>query len=335
MNSPHTGNLLFHCWPHADQQAGQGIFENIVERGLLLTVNSGPLDSFRYYSGTELVRIDIMQLARVCFTEIPARLLHTHGYGHFGIGFSRRTLVDWGGCPAWYLPNHPGKSSLKECGAEAVRSLHSSAVALDQMRAFVRDIPPVLKKHIPEKYLSRDFDFEVKFTHGTPLKGQSLLDWITRSELSLRRTLSFVKELSPSDVEDFRYLYEREWRIVDGVGLPGKVIFSALTDAEKSALCKVRNAWGEKIKSEDINVQLRAGDTRLVDHFRYFNGIDLPVSRLIEVVLVPDRAAKRGIETYIAANRARFRQGGPKVELFPSNVLRRLSWQAKEVLATR
>ena len=333
MTSPHTGNLLFHCWPHADRQAGQRIFENIVEKGLLLTINSGPLDSFRYHAGGAIARIDVMQLSRVCFTEIPARLLHTHGYGQFGIGFSRPTLVDWGGCPAWYLPNHPGNSSLKESGAEVVRGLHASAVALDNMRAIVRDTPAALKKHIPEQFLSRDFDFEVNFTHGPKLRGQSLQEWITASELSLRRTLSFVKELSPSNTEDFRYLYEREWRIVDGLAFQGNVIFSSLPDAEKAALCNARNAWGEKIRSDDINVQLRTGDTRLVDHFRYFNGIDRPVSQLIEVVLVPDRPAKRRIEAYIAANRGRFRQGGPQVELFPSNVFRRLSWRVKEMLA--
>jgi hypothetical protein len=125
--------------------------------------------------------MDVMQLARVCFTEIPARLLDMHGYGHFGVGFSRPTMVDWGACPAWYLPNHPGSRSLRESGAEVIRGLHASAVALDNMRAIVRDVPTTLKQHIPEQYLSRDFDFEVGFTHGPKLRGSSLLDWITQT----------------------------------------------------------------------------------------------------------------------------------------------------------
>jgi hypothetical protein len=318
---------------HADRQAGYRIFESIVGKGFLLTINSGPLDSFQYHAGGRVVQMDVMQLARVCFTEIPARLLHTHGYGHFGVGFSRPTMVDWGGCPAWYLPNHPGNRSLKESGAEVIRGLHASAVAIDNMRALVRDVPAALKQHIPEQYLSREFDFEVKFTHGPALKGPSLLAWITQSELSLRRTLSFVKELSPRDVEDFRHLYEREWRIVDGLSLRGGAVFHSLTDAEKLELCNIRNAWGEKIKSEDINVQLRYGDTRLVDHFRYFNGVDQPVAQMIEAILVPDQAAKRHVQNYIDAHRAIFRPDGPRVQLFPSTTLRRWSWRLREMMA--
>lgn len=333
MAPQHTGDLLFHCWAHADRQASYMIFESIVEKGFLLTINSGPLDSFRYHAGGQVVQIDVMQSARVCFTEIPPRLLHTHGYGHFGVGFSRQTMVDWGACPAWYLPNHPGDRSLKESGAEVIRGLHASAVALDNMRALVRDTPPMLKQHIPEQYLSREFDFQVKFSHGPVLKGPSLVEWITQSELSLRRTLSFVKELSPSDAEDFRYLYEREWRIVDGLGLKGNPVCHPLTDPEKLALCDVRSAWAEKIKSHDINVQLRYGDTRLIDHFRYFNGVDCPVSQLIEVILVPDHSAKRHVQNYIDAHRDAFGTDGPRVQLFPSTMLRRLCWRLREMIA--
>jgi hypothetical protein len=298
------------------------------------SINSGPLDSFRYHTGGQVVQMDVMQLARVCFTEIPVRLLHTHGYGHFGLGFSRPTMVHWGACPAWYLPNHPGDRSLKESGAEVIRGIHASAVALDNMRALVRDVPPGLKQHIPEQYLSRDFDFEVRFTHGPTLKGPSLIEWITRSELSLRRTLSFIKELSPRDNEDFRYLYEREWRIVDGISFKDETVFRPPTDAEKLALCNVQNAWREKITSDDINVQLRYGDTRLIDHFRYFKGFDRPVSQMIEVILVPDQAAKRHVQNFINAHRAIFRPSGPRVQLFPSTMLRRWSWRLREMVAT-
>jgi hypothetical protein len=190
----------------------------------------------------------------------------------------------------------------------------------------------MLKQHIPEQYLSREFDFEVKFTHGPALKGPSLVGWITQSELSLRRTLSFVKELSPRDVQDFRYLYEREWRIVDGLGFRDKPVCRPLTDPEKLRLCNVRNAWAEKIKSDDINVQLRYGDTRLIDHFRYFNWVDRPVSQMIEVILVPDQAAKRHVQSYIDAHRDTFRPDGPRVQLFPSTMLRRWSWRLRETI---
>lgn len=202
------------------------------------------------------------------------------------------------------------------------------------MRALVREVPAQLKQHIPEKYFSRDFDFNVQFTHGPELRGPSLIDWITQSENSLRRTLSFVKELSPRDVEDFRYLYEREWRIVDGLAFRDKIVFRPLTDVEKAALCYVRSSWGEKIKSDDINVQLRYGDTRLVDHFRYFNGIDHPISQSIEVILVPDDAARCRVQSYVDAHRSAFHSDGPRVLLFPSTSLRRWSWRFRELIAT-
>jgi hypothetical protein len=103
MTLQHTGDLLFHCWSHADRQAGYKIFESIVEKGFLLTINSGPLDSFRYHTGGQVVQMDVMQLARVCFTEIPVRLLHTHGYGHFGVGFTANNGA-LGGVPSLVSP---------------------------------------------------------------------------------------------------------------------------------------------------------------------------------------------------------------------------------------
>ncbi|MFZ0236530.1 MAG: hypothetical protein WAL37_04055, partial [Xanthobacteraceae bacterium] len=108
-------------------------------------------------------------------------------------------------------------------------------------------------------------------------------------------------------------------------------VFHPLTDAEKAAFCNIRNAWGQKIISDDINVQLRYGNTRFIDHFKYFNGIDKTVSQMIEVILVPDRAAKRHIKQYVDTHRTLFRPNGPNIQLFPSTTLRRWSWRLKEM----
>jgi hypothetical protein len=102
MIEKHTGEMLFHCWQHDDRQRAYKQFDSIVKRGLLLTINSNQLDSFKFVGNGGLQNMDVMQKARACFTEIPLHLLGTHSYGHFAIGFRRKTIVDWGGLPAWY-----------------------------------------------------------------------------------------------------------------------------------------------------------------------------------------------------------------------------------------
>lgn len=100
MIEKHTGEMLFHCWQHANLQQAYEQFDSIMKRGLLLTVNTSQLDSFKFVVGDGLEYMDVMQKARVCFTEIPLHLLGTHSYGHFAIGFGRKTIIDWGGLPA-------------------------------------------------------------------------------------------------------------------------------------------------------------------------------------------------------------------------------------------
>ena len=39
-------------------------------------------------------------------------------------------------------------------------------------------MPAQLKQHIPEQYLSRDFEIQVNFSHGPQLKGASLQGWL-------------------------------------------------------------------------------------------------------------------------------------------------------------
>jgi hypothetical protein len=335
MAEEHTGELLFHCWQHSDPARAYAQFESIVNHGFLLTINANGLDSFQYFADGNLTTIDVMQKARVCFTEIPAHLLHTHNYGHFGIGFQRKTIIEWGGCPAWYLPNHAGTTSLKEMGPALVRGFHASAVAIADLEALVRDIPAQLKQHIPEKYLSRDFEIGLNFTHGNPLRGAALLNWLEQNREVIYHPLSYVKELSPRDIEDYRYLYEREWRIVDGAQYKGKSVCRPLTDTEVTQLAIGRPAWLEKLVSSDINVTIRYPNSRIIDHFRFFNGIGADtVAQRIDTILVPDRAAKRYVKTFIKRNRAAFKDGGPRIRLFPSTFVRRFAWSAGRLLKT-
>jgi hypothetical protein len=326
MIEKHTGELLFHCWQHDDRQRACEQFDSIVRRGLLLTINSNKLDSFRFIGDSGLESMDVMQKARVCFTEIPLHLLGTHSYGQFAVGFRRKTIIDWGGLPAWYLPNHPGNETLKELAAEIIRGLHASAIANENLQVLARDIPPMLKQQIPEQYLSRDFEISLNFTHGKPLSGEALQQWLERNKQVMYQIISYVKEMSPTETEDYRYLNEREWRIVAGAGFRGSEVCRVLTDTEKSEFGVVRPAWLEPVRSTDINVQVRYPSARIIDHFRFFNGVSgKTVSQMIDVVLVPDRRAKRDVHNYIKANPSAFRVGGPRVQLYPSTAVR-LAW---------
>lgn len=333
MAEEHTGELLFHCWQHNDRQRAYSQFEAIIRKGFLLTINSGGLDSFRHTVGGALETIEIMQKARVCFTEIPTHLLHTHNYGHFGIGFRRKTIVDWGGCPAWYLPNHPGTASLREMGTALVRGFHASAVAIHDLEAIVRDLPAELKKHIPPQYLDPNFEITLNFSHGPTLQGAALRQWMEQNREAIYHALSFVKELSPSSVEDYRYLYEREWRIVDGANYLGNPVCRLLTPAEITELGTIRPAWLGNLTSSDINVTVRHPSSRIIDHFRFFNGIGAQtVAKMIDTILVPDRAAKKYIRNFVRQNHALFQNNGPRIRLFPSTMLRRIAWSVGRLL---
>jgi hypothetical protein len=335
MSEEHTGELLFHCWPHEDRASAYAVFQSILQRGFLLTINSAGLDSFQYFSNGAVRTIDVMQRARLCFTEIPAHLLYTHKYGHFGLGFKRKTIIDWGGCPAWYLPNHPGKESLKETGAELVRGLHSSAQDVGHFRVLSQILPQQLKQHIPEAYLSRDFEIKVKFAHGPELSGAVLEKALGRDMESLYYAISFVKELSPRDVEDYRYLYEREWRIVDGIGFKGVPVCRQLTAAEVSELCAAKPDWSEPLKSADINVQVRFPNSKIIDLFRFFNGLpSATVAQMVDTILVPDGSAKAYVKRYIERNRSQFGAKPPRVRIFPNTVFRRFVWSAGRLLQT-
>jgi hypothetical protein len=187
---------------------------------------------------------------------------------------------------------------------------YASAIANENFQILARDIPPMLKQHIPQQYLSREFEIYLDFTHGQRLSGEALQKWLERNKQVMYQILSNVKEMSPTDIEDYRYLNEREWRVVAGAGFQGSEVCRVLTDQEKSELGTLRPAWLEELRSTDINIQIRYPSARIIDHFRFFNGISgKTVSQMIDVILVPDWRAKREVGKYIKQHPSAFKQG--------------------------
>ncbi len=306
--------LASRCKEHA-----RAILSSIVRRGLLLTTtNGGALDGFTLTAGENQVRkIEVMQRPRVCFTDIPFDLLATHGaaYGRYGVGFSRNTVVEWGGCPAWYLPNHHGGDTLKGNGPLLVNGLHAAMVAVDSYQAFVKGTEELLKNgQIKQRFITQNF------THGKPLVGDALTNWLAYGRNCIERALSFIKEMSPQDSEDFRYLYEREWRIVEGLRVRGKDPCRVLTEAEKSELCSLNPAWEKHPIINDINIQVRYSSAPIIDSFRFFAGLSDTenVSQKIDVILVPNDTEQAFAQAMISENSHAFKIGGPEVIVFPS-----------------
>lgn len=317
MTGEHTGAVLFHCWSHEPKNRAREIFTSIVKRGLLMTItNGGALDSFTVRDGENNLRqIEVMQRPRICFTDIPMDLLATHGagYGRYAVGFSRETVVEWGGCPAWYLPNHHGGDTLKDAGPLVVNGLHAAMVALDSYFACVRSSEDAFRTgQINERF------FTQKFTHGKDLVGDELLQWLQYGRNCIERALSFVKEMSPPSAEDFRYLYEREWRIVEGIQIKGKDSCRPLTDDEKRELVAINPTWKNAPTTNDINIQVRYPSVPLIDSFRMFGGISDRVSQKIDVVLVPDLNEKQFVDDLVSKDPNAFRSGGPEVFVFPT-----------------
>jgi Putative abortive phage resistance protein AbiGi, antitoxin len=286
-------------------------------RGLVGLDAYGALDSFTVRGDeNQLRKIEVMQHARICFTVIPFDLLATHGsaYGRYGIGFTRETVVGWGGCPAWYLPNHHGGDSLKDNGPIMVNGLHAAKIALDSFYALIAET----EKCFENGTLRKRF-FTQQFTHGKSLVGADLTKWIAHGRNTIDRALSFIKEMSPPDDEDFRYLYEREWRIVEGLAISGKDPCRILRDNEKMELCSQNKNWKNPPSVNDINIQVRHPTAPIIDSFRIFNGalMNERISQKIVMVLVPTEDEKRFVEKLIGKSPKAFKAGGPEVRVFP------------------
>lgn len=298
-----------------DEAQGIAVFRSIVENGLVLTVanQAGEADAFTFGTGSGQVVAHIEQLARVCFTDIPKDTLEVHSedaeYGRFGIGFSRATVVSWAGSPVWYLPN------------TGVGTLADTAGVMVQYLKFGRDALKVLQV----LYQHPGCQPRLDFADGAVLQPP---DVINRSELAdgcIARALSFVKEMSPRNAteQEFQYLYEREWRIVDGPKVNGMDVCKPLPKHLRDTLLQARPEWAQPIKCGTANFKSQYFTQPVVDHFRLFNGSGSPddtVAKKIVSVLVPSASAKHEIETYIVAHLDKFSAPPPRVEIFGRGV---------------
>jgi hypothetical protein len=287
------GQTLFHfLGTGADEQLFQ-IFDSIVRRGLLLTVGNkeGKLDRFSVHMvGGAIESFEVMQHARVCFTDIPEEMLSAHcqEYGMFGLGFSCETILAWGGNPVFYLPNHPTAATLENSMGGMLYNLHRVPLLLSELRSCL-----------------------------APENPSSTVDYINQAEQSLRRMWGFVKEMSSQKANDYRYLYEREWRIVDGVMLGHEVDSTReLSDDEIRELATKCERWTKPLDMSE-SMSRRYPHKHMLQFFRFFNGLSRKtVSQAIEVVLVPSDALKRRVLKYIETYPDRFRSPNPVVRVF-------------------
>jgi hypothetical protein len=310
MGTPVSSSVLFHCWHDDDRATARYILESICEKGLLLTTNAETLDSFAIDRGKGVVQMEVMQHARVCFTDIPIELLAEHGqrYGKYGVGFRRETIIDWGGLPAWYLPNYWGDKSLKIAGPVLANGLHAAMDAAQHLQVLATE------------FKAKGVPLSVVYKHGPTLTADQLVNEMQQVASSIFMVLSFIKEMSPQKAEDHSYLFEREWRLVSGFALTGQPPpFRTLTQEEKDALCVRRPVWRQKRQSQDINISARYGETPIIDSFRYFNGLPgkETVAELVDTILVPDDSEAQWARIFVAGHASYFGASIPKIITFP------------------
>ena len=293
----YISEILYHFLPD-----NFGIFTSIVKNGLLCSVgNKGKLDRFAVIlQGEGVKQFDIWQHPRVCFTDIPREHLASHvkKYGKFGLGFSRETILRWGGSPVWYLNNHASPDGTSDGGNAILYQLLRFSNIVDHMMTLVKKQNQKL------------------FVAGKLIDGQDAERYIYGAITSLFQMLSFVKEMSPHDRDNQEYLFEREWRIVAGVG----AAFRDPTAEEKEQLVRQNPGWGLPPNTDDADILGRFGSRPMVEQFAFFQGSPprQTVSQAIEVILVPDAEMKPRVVEFIAQHAGAFRAAGPDVCIFPN-----------------
>jgi hypothetical protein len=310
MTFPISSPILFHCWRHENTDAARLILEAICKNGLLLTTNAKTLDTFEIDRGSGVVQMEVMQHARVCFTDIPFDLLTSHGqrYGRYGIGFRRETVIDWGGLPVWYLPNYWGET-LKVAGPVLVNGLHAALDAVYHLQALAKEFR---EKGVP---------FSVQYKHGATVQADQLVREMANTASSIFTVLSFIKEMSPRAADDHSYLLEREWRLIAAFGFAGQPLpFRHLTEDEKNLLCSRKPEWKHPRQSEDINITAKYGSTPVVESFRYFNGLPGKdtVAKFVDTILVPNERERQWVTEFVQAHASLFQDGGPNIAVFRS-----------------
>jgi hypothetical protein len=66
----------------------------------------------------------------------------------------REIVIDWGGLPAWYLPNYWSDKTLKLTGPMLVNGLHAAQNAVSHLKVLTKAL---LEKNVP---------ISVKYEHG-------------------------------------------------------------------------------------------------------------------------------------------------------------------------
>lgn len=270
------------------------VFDSIVRRGLLLTVGNkeGKLDCFPVEMvGGVREHLEIKQHARVCFTDIPEKMLSAHcqEYGKFGIGFSRKTVLEWGGNPVIYVPNHPDRNTLETSMAGMLYCLHRVAPLMERLKECLERLVPLDGKD-----------------------GVRFIEYIDQTEQSVRRMLGFVKEMSSQEENDYKYLYEREWRIVDGAMKQGVEFTRELSNDEYRELAAKCERWNKPLEMSET-LSRKYPHTSMLQFFRFFNGLPgKTVSQAIEAILVPSETTMQSVATYIANHSDNFCPGAPQ-----------------------
>jgi hypothetical protein len=296
------GETLFHFLGTGDHDTLFDVFDSIVRRGFLMTVGNkdGKLDSVPVQTDRGVEIVELMQHARVCFTDIPEEMLSSHckHYGMFGLGFRRSTILAWGGNPVIYVPNHPAAGTLESSMGAMLYCLHRIPLLMAALNACLKPGNASLK------------------INETTLVGPARDHYIDQAQHSVRRMWSFVKEMSYQAENNYQYLYEREWRIVDGAVISGIEITRELSDDEFKELAAKRPRWTKPIDAGD-GIMRQYPHKHMLQLFRFFNGLPgATVSQAIDVVLTPNDTLKQRVCKYIEANASRFRNPPPNVRVF-------------------
>ena len=228
--SDYLSNTLFHFWGKGmDEQHQLKVFDSVIQNGLLLTCgNKDFIDQFQFYrySSKQVEHLRLRQWARVCFTEVPRDKLSLiqEKFGSFGIGFSRKNILRWGGCPVWYLPNYFEQET--QYGRMAISLTHLTQL-IDLLKS-MKDKNSFLT--VNGKDLS-------------PLDSAKMLDKFIGT---IYFYASHFKEMSTKIGDDQSFLYEKEWRIVHGFHYgPSRSLFRRLTPKEKEVLISDVSSWAQ------------------------------------------------------------------------------------------
>lgn len=300
--SDYLSDTLFHFWEKGmDEERQLKVFDSVIQNGLLLTCgNKEFIDQFQYYrySSKQVERVRLRQWARVCFTEVPRDKLSIiqEKFGSCGIGFSRKVILQWGGCPVWYLPNYFEQETQYGRVAISLTNLMQLIDLLQSMKEKGKSLT------INEKALS-------------PLDSVKLLDKFIGTVYFYT---SHFKEMSTKTEDDQFFLYEKEWRLVNGFHYgPGKSLFRKLTPKEKEALIYDVPSWAQPYQTGIPKIDKSLPNHPIIDDFFWFNGIPElnTVAEAIKQIIVPTKSLFQRVNDYLQSHKNRFGKDLPTVEL--------------------